>query len=535
MIITDTSSATTFNAIYRTEETYAASQLIVRLVLDGTITEREYTPTGLSYKPNHVEISFELGEDDPDYKDGQEYTLRLCDTSYNLLFMDKVVITDGTFVSTKQSMQNDTASNDYVTPVMAEDEDDDYVILGSPNTGTAGSGSSSSTDTSSDDTDNDGYGNITRLGSMTPVTNSFNIMGEFTIDESQYGTFQTADAYTEYTVKDVNVRQPSDVGTQPFYSQQGLADGFDGYVKYRQGYDEIVANFGFRNDMLSYPVDSGGTVADYVVSDSSYLPANWDMKIYLDSTKTDITVGDSIYSDDEGTPLNDGTTNGKTNREWFLWTDGDIVKTTGGVVTHKYNYKDQDDEKWIQFVTASHLKKQTYDGSTVTYLEDGQVGTVGKQWQGNGPTGPAPLGSLVTVLDIDTAASTLQTKLNDGWAIVPITHNQSKIYDTFDFSQTDPFGVGEQVYTRELGFNAGRRLSSDIIAKTQPTSVYLEDLDVTIDYSYKSGETVFAYCPTFGSMTSNFNFPNRRGIVLIEYDKYTGIIINKRSIYRTNN
>ena len=359
-------------------------------------------------------------------------------------------------------------------------------------------------------------------------------MGEFTIDESQYGTFQTADAYTEYTVFDLNARQPSDVGTQPFYSQNGLADGFDGYVKYRQGYDDRVANT-FVNDMLDYPVDAGGTVRDYVVNDLRYLESQWDMKIYLDSTKTDISVGDSIYSDAEGTMLAEGTTNGKKNREWFMWTAGDVVKVTAGVVTHKYNYKDQEDEKWIQFVTGSHLKKQTYDGQTVTYLEDGQVETNGWEWQGAGPDTDEPVGSLVQVMDIDTAAGIIQTKLNDGWALVPIMINQNKIYNTFDFSKADPFAVGEQVYTRELGFNAGRRLSSDIIPKTRSTSVYLEMTGTTLDYSYKIGETYFSYLPMFGSMTNNFNFPDRRGVVLIEYDKYTGLIVNKRSIYRNNN
>ena len=528
MIITNSNTEQSFNCMFRDGQQYSNGQLEVLVQKDGYSAIDIYTPSDVSYRPNFVTISFDLEEEKP-FVDGESYYVQVKAGS-KLLFRDKLSVLDKYVDDSNTSFKLYTS--DYT---FTEDDEDEYTVLESPASGATGAGSTSATDTSSDDTNNDGYGNVSRLGTSTPITNTFNMMGEFTIDESQYGTFQTAAAYTEYTVKDVNVRQPSDVGTQPFYSQNGLADGFDGYVKYREGYDTIVANTGFQNDMLSYPVDSGGTVADYVVDDIHFLPANWDMKIYLDSTKTDISVGDSIYQDEEGTPLNDGTTNGKTNREWFLWTDGDIVKTTGGVVTHKYNYKDTEDEKWIQFVTGSHLKKQSYDGNTVTYLEDGQVETNGWEWQGAGPDTDEPVGSLVQVMDIDTAAGIIQTKLNDGWALVPIMHNQDKIYDTFDFSQPDPFAIGEQVYTRELGFNVGRRLSSDIIPKTRSTSVYLEYLDTTLDYSYKLGETYFSYLPIFGSMTSNFNFPHRRGVVLIEYDKYSGLIVDKRVVYRTNN
>lgn len=527
MIITNSNTQQSFNCMFRDGQQYTEGQLTVCVQKDGYSAIDLYTPSSVSYRPNFVTIGFDLYEEKP-FVDGESYYVQV-KAGNKLLFRDKLSVYDTYSDSSNNSFKLYT--NDYT---FTEDDDDEYTVLESPATGATGAGDTSDTDTSSDDSDNDGYGNVTRLGSSTPIVHDFNMMGEFTVDESQYGTFQTADAYTEYTVKDLNARQPSDVGTRPFYSQNGLADGFDGYVRYREGYDYIVANT-FTNDMLDYPVDSGGTVKDYVVNDLHYLPANWDLKIYLDSTKTDINVGDSIYSDAEGTMLGDGTTNGKKNRVWFLWTDGDVVKVTAGVVTHKYNYKNTEDEKWIQFITGSTLKKQTYDGQTVTYLEDGNVVTVGKEWQGAGPDTDEPVGSLVTVSTIDDAATVIQAKLNDGWALVSTATNSAKIYNTFDFSKADPFAVGEQVYTRDLGFNAGRRLSSDVIPKTRSTSVYIESLNVTLDYSYKLGETYFSYLPIFGGMSSNFNFPDRRGVVLIEYDKYSGLIVNKRTIYRTNN
>tara|TARA_R110002049_G_scaffold99811_2_gene242870 strand:+ start:4390 stop:5958 length:1569 start_codon:yes stop_codon:yes gene_type:complete len=521
MTITNTSLGQSLKAIFRDGELYSESDIKVLVTKEGATTTLEYTPINITYTPNYAIIDYSIDEANQ-FQDGCDYLVRVYTIADKLLYTDKVYVTSVQYNTGDQNISN----NDYT---FTTDTESDYTIIGSGDS-QSDSNDTSSTDTSNDDADNDGYGNVTRFTSGSPITHSFNMMGEFTIDESQYGTFQTASTYTEYTVKDLNARQPSDVGTQAFYSQNGLADGFNGYVKYRQGYDDRVADT-FTHDMLDYPVDAGGTVRDYVIDDLYYLESQWDMSIYLDSTKTDISVGDSIYSDSQGTMLADGTTNGKKNREWFMWTDGDVVKVTAGVVTHKYNYKDQEDEKWIQFDGGPYLRKQTYDGNTVTSLEDGKAETKGMEWQGNGPT-VAPAGSLVQVMDIDTAAGIVQTKLNDGWAYVNVQYNGSKIYDTFDFTKTDPFAIGEQVYTRELGFNAGRRLSSDIIAKTEPTII---TGPVTLDFSYKVGETNFAYIPMFGFMTSNFNFPDRRGIILIEYDKYTGLIINKRSIYRTNN
>ena len=101
-------------------------------------------------------------------------------------------------------------------------------------------------------------------------------MGEFTVDESQFGTFQTASGYTAYNVRDMNARQPSDIGVQSFFSQNGLADGLNGYVKYREGYDERVMKFGRDFDALSLLVDdidgSNGSktvVADFMEADNA--------------------------------------------------------------------------------------------------------------------------------------------------------------------------------------------------------------------------------------------------------------------------
>jgi len=403
------------------------------------------------------------------------------------------------------------------------------------NTGNGGfdTGGTNDYNTRTDDSNNDGYGEVTRLGSTTTV-NSFNIMGEFTVDESQFGTFQTASGYTAYNVRDMNARQPSDIGVQSFFSQNGLADGLNGYVKYREGYDDRVMKFGRDFDALSLPVDdidgSNGSktvVADFMEADNAKKIENWDDVIYLDSSKTDITVGDSIYADAEGTMLASGTTNGRKNREWFLWTDGDVVKVTAGVVTHKYNYKDQEDEKWSQYIGTPALSRQTYDGTTVTTDNESITG-IGKAWQGDFDSG-----SLVTTATIDDVATQLQTAFNNGFAIVETTYNPSKRYNYIDNSISDPTAVGEYLYKRIDGFNAGRRLSSDLEVN-QREHIY-NVLGTTVDESYRFGETYFAYLPVFGFMTRNFNFPSDRGAIIIEYDKYTGQILNRKTVYKNNN
>ena len=165
------------------------------------------------------------------------------------------------------------------------------------------------------------------------------------------------------------------MGTQPYYSQTGLADYMNGYVRYREGYDYKIAKHGNAYDVLdllvesnaNFTVPSGTAIEDLMSDENQFNPdfnvddSRYDrVKIYLDSSKTDIAVGDSIYADDQGSKYPGGSTNGRTNRAWFNW-NGDVVKVTGGVVTHRYNYKDGP-ERFIMYVGPNTMKKREWDG-----------------------------------------------------------------------------------------------------------------------------------------------------------------------------
>ena len=57
---------------------------------------------------------------------------------------------------------------------------------------------------------------------------------------------------------------------------------------------------------------------------------------------------------------------------------------------------------------------------------------------------------------------------------------------------------------------------------------------VTIDNSYKAGETFFGYLPVFGTMPLHFDFQVNKSLIIVEYDKYTGEIINRQIVSKSN-
>ena len=261
----------------------------------------------------------------------------------------------------------------------------------------------------------------------------------------------------------------------------------------------------------------------------------YNVQIFLDSSKTDIAVGDSIYSDNQGTKFADGTTNGRKNRHWFNW-NGDVVKVTAGVVTHRYNYKDGA-ERYIEYRDVRVLNKRSETAPTQTHT----LPEFGKEWQGDEATG-----SLVVVKTIDEVKTELQGKLDDDFAMdSPNTstylQDKSKFLDwgSYVSGQTTgyPFESGNYFYKRKLGKNINRRIDYDMGIPTEDlifTITGPSGTTETVDISYKSGETLFAYLPIFQTMTSALSFPEGKGFILIEYNRYTIEIINHRIVFKSN-
>ena len=59
------------------------------------------------------------------------------------------------------------------------------------------------------------------------------------------------------------------------------------------------------------------TAGDTISSLSPNTNASRAVNVFIDSSKTGFTVGDSVYADNQGTMLASGTTNGRKNRYWF--------------------------------------------------------------------------------------------------------------------------------------------------------------------------------------------------------------------------
>lgn len=113
MIITDTSSIQVFDAILRTNDTYAPSELQVTLLKEGEDIPTKYIPTGIVYNTNSVEVTYEV---DIQLRYNENYLLTLNEISSDrLLFRDKVSILSG-------SQENYS----FIT----SDSEDNFVVIG---------------------------------------------------------------------------------------------------------------------------------------------------------------------------------------------------------------------------------------------------------------------------------------------------------------------------------------------------------------------------------------------------------------------
>tara|TARA_R100001163_G_scaffold215_2_gene353 strand:- start:2421 stop:4103 length:1683 start_codon:yes stop_codon:yes gene_type:complete len=557
MIITNNSQSQSLRIIPResnisytgtsSPKTLAVDSLYITLIEDGTGQTTNTTNTSSSRYDNYLQLNF--NQLNTFFREGYYYNMEVCtnDTDKNLVYRDKLFVLPNS--QAPYNPKERYTINPNVSYLETPASSDEYIIFnedGSYNYNTDSSAYASEADSISGggtvvpegtnyDTDNDGYGEFYFIGS-TQYNKGENIIGEYTVNESQYGTFSTASAYTTVDVLRVNNVHPSNYGTLPYYSQNGLADYTNGGVSYTQGHDPILSEYALRFFMDSVQTTAGNTISSLAPTANNFR----EVTVYINSSNTGFSVGDSVYSDNQGTMLASGTTNGRKNRYWFYY-NNNVIKVTAGVVTHVYDWRNKPEGIVRYNVDRRQIKfaKREIINNIVTDYDDVDVNHKGKEWSGDAETG-----SLVTISTLNNKATEIQNLLDNDYFYkrITLTTAHRGFYLDFRNNNTTPFITGETLYERNLGYNAFLRLlKDDITPVTEPTSITLSD-GSTFSLSYKSGETFFAALPIYGNKNNNsYRITDTqteqekavgKGIILVEYNKYTGVIIDHKILYR---
>ena len=129
MIITNTNSTQVFDAILRTNNTYAPSELQVSLLREGDDLPSTFVPTGIVYNTNSVEVTYEV---DTLLLDNQVYLLTLNDSSGKLLFRDKMTVIDR-YDEEAQADRFIIEEDDY--SFITTDTEENFVIVGDSDSG----------------------------------------------------------------------------------------------------------------------------------------------------------------------------------------------------------------------------------------------------------------------------------------------------------------------------------------------------------------------------------------------------------------
>jgi len=90
MIITNINSTQVFDAILRTDTTYAASELTICLIEEGKSEVTYYTPINLVYSNNSVQVIYTI--EDGFFSNEQSFLLTIKDANSKMLFRDKLQV-----------------------------------------------------------------------------------------------------------------------------------------------------------------------------------------------------------------------------------------------------------------------------------------------------------------------------------------------------------------------------------------------------------------------------------------------------------
>lgn len=406
------------------------------------------------------------------------------------------------------------------------------------NTGLGGfdTGGTNEVATYINDLNNDGYGEV-GYPSGDRFTYSFNMIGEYTIDTTEFGTFAAVATAYPISVERLDVGQTTDLAYRPnFASPNGLADGTNGFVRFVSGVDSDIRNKGYRMSMMDVLTNEGVTFRSL---QSSFNSTTLHETVYLANNTGSISVGDSIYEDATGTMLASGTTNDRPNRYWFMSPDIStgvpmVTKVTSGVVTHRYAWN-TGVESYKNLSRPSAWRKQVYLGNNTYNNPPAQdISGTGQVWVGNESTG-----SMTTNTSFADAVIEAQTYLNDGYAIEHLTTPQAASNEVWlDFSEgNNPIAAGQYLSKYpHSAYDPYDRIVDGLEVIGQPLVYELTfPLNITIDETYKAGETHLRYLPLLGYMFRNFNLDDEgKAVIVIEYKWRTGEIVNSEIVAKNN-
>jgi len=423
MIITNNSESQSLKIIPRESSlTYtgsspkqlSANALSIVLTEEGSnLTQSVFNL--LSYRYDNC-LTLNFNQINSFFREGFYYliTISTNNEENNLVYRDKISIVNSSDVPYDDKTRYSINESQYI--ILQEGDGSNVYNEGGSDYESTGGGyvpnDSSTGQVNPNDTNNDGYGETYSVNNSI-INKNTNIYGEWTVDFTEFGTFQTADNYYAISVEDFYIGQPSAMINQPSYNSNGLADGLNGYVRYRSGYDERIADVGyiqFAADMLT---NEGVTVRSLEPSSEVERATE---TVYIANNNNTINVGDSVYSDANGTQLEEGTTNGRANRYWFLHKDNNndymVCKVTGGVVTHYYEWRSSREGNVKYGPTDIWKKQDVLSGpvTTQTMLKEGNT------WEGNGPTHPTNPGGYVVHNTFAEVITDAQSNLNNGYS-----------------------------------------------------------------------------------------------------------------------
>ena len=127
MQITNTNLTQSFNAIFRNGQIYAEAQIKVLVQRQGTVTVKEFTPALINYYPNYCKITINLTDIEGAYewKDGEEYMIKVINNYGSLIYMDTMLVRDNSASADYKTNEDNMTAEE----VVEEREDNDYIIL----------------------------------------------------------------------------------------------------------------------------------------------------------------------------------------------------------------------------------------------------------------------------------------------------------------------------------------------------------------------------------------------------------------------
>lgn len=120
MTITNTNLNQSINAIFRDAVLYTSSDLKLLITNENTNKTTEYVVDSVQYNPNYAVINYNIDVADQ-FRDGDNYLIKVLSSSNNLLYTDKVYVTSIAFDSSKQNITN----NDYIFV----SDSDNYTVI----------------------------------------------------------------------------------------------------------------------------------------------------------------------------------------------------------------------------------------------------------------------------------------------------------------------------------------------------------------------------------------------------------------------